>query len=218
MRSGRHGGPFVKPGPAGTADIRAGGPWIVTRRGLRPRPIPAHDLSKFERPVIRGNRGFALRALWYLVNCLCFQSPLFGLVPSTFKATLLRLFGARVGKGFVCKPRVTIKYPWFLEIGDYVWIGELAWIDNHTSVRIESNVCISQGAYIFTGNHDWSNPSFRFFCREIRIGTGSWIGAFAIVPPGADIPPGTVIGAGVLADSFAGGDRGRDSEDPPWGG
>ena len=38
----------------------------------------------------------------------------------------------KVGKGLVCKPRVTIKFPWFLELGDHVWLGELVWIDTVT--------------------------------------------------------------------------------------
>jgi putative colanic acid biosynthesis acetyltransferase WcaF len=97
----------------------------------------------------------------------------------------------------VCKPQVTIKYPWFLEMGDYVWLGERVWIDNHCPVRIGSDVCISQGAYIFTGNHDWDNLRFEFRAEPIRVGDGCWIGARALLPPGSDLRPGTVIAAGV---------------------
>jgi len=47
-----------------------------------------------------------------------------------FKVFLLRLFGAKIGKRCYMKPGVNIKYPWFLEIGDYAGIGEDVWIDN----------------------------------------------------------------------------------------
>jgi putative colanic acid biosynthesis acetyltransferase WcaF len=121
------------------------------------------------------------------------QSTVPALIPSSWKAAILRLFGARIGKGFVCKPRVTIKYPWFLELGDHVWLGELVWIDNHTTVRIGSDVCISQGVYVFTGNHDWNDPRFRFFCRAVTIGDGVWITAGCRIAPGTDIPSGHVV-------------------------
>ena len=68
------------------------------------------------------------RVLWVVVSGLFFQTwfPW----PSGLKVGLLRVFGARIGSGTVIKPRVTIKYPWKLEVGDHVWIGEQAWIDN----------------------------------------------------------------------------------------
>ena len=83
------------------------------------------------------------------------------------------------------KPRVTIKYPWFLELGDHVWLGEGVWIDNHTTVGLGSDVCISQGAYLFTGNHDWNDPRFRFFCEPITVEDGVWVGAKAVICPGS---------------------------------
>ncbi|MGM0583323.1 MAG: colanic acid biosynthesis acetyltransferase WcaF [Pseudomonadota bacterium] len=153
------------------------------------KPIAHLRLDSFQPPVIPGNRCFAMRMCWYCIDALLLRGSLVGLLPSRVKASILRAFGARVGQGLVLKPRVSIKYPWFLEIGDHVWIGEGAWIDNHTTVRIGNHVCISQGAYIFTGNHDWSDPAFAFVCKPIEIGEGAWITAFQRVPPGAVIPP-----------------------------
>ena len=189
----------ARPADDGVGDARSGSPpapTVHTPKGVRRRRIMGHDLSRFERPDIPGNRNLVWRMVWYLVNATLFQGAILGLLPGRAKAAILRLFGARVGRGFVCKPRVSIKYPWFLEIGDHVWLGELVWIDNHTNVRIGSHVCISQGAYIFTGNHDWNDPRFRFFCKPVTIGDGAWIGAFTRLGPGTTVPPGTVIGAG----------------------
>jgi putative colanic acid biosynthesis acetyltransferase WcaF len=173
-------------GPRSQADVRP------ERRTQTPvddlRPIAALDLARYDAPVIPGNRGLAWRAAWYLTNALVFRGSLLGLLPSGTKAALLRAFGARVGAGLVCKPRVSIKYPWFLELGDHVWIGEQVWIDNHCAVRIGSNCCISQGCYIGTGNHDWNDPGFRFFCREIEVGDGAWLTAFTRLAAGARIP------------------------------
>jgi putative colanic acid biosynthesis acetyltransferase WcaF len=159
----------------------------------RYRAIAGLALGRFRRPSIAGNPSFAWRAAWYLVNALLFQSPLLGLVPAPAKALLLRGFGAKVGAGFVCKPRVSIKSPWFLEIGDHVWLGERVWIDNHCTVAIGSNVCVSQGVAIFTGNHDWSDPGFAFFAAPVEIGDGSWVTAFQRLGPGTKVPPRVVV-------------------------
>jgi putative colanic acid biosynthesis acetyltransferase WcaF len=163
----------------------------VTRRRIR-----GVDLARYAEPVIPGNRSVAWRIAWQLVSALVFQSAL--VLPSAWKAAVLRCFGARIGKGLVIKPRVTVKYPWFLELGDHVWLGEGVWIDNHTSVAVGSHVCISQGAYLFTGNHDWNDPLFRFFCKPITVEDGAWLGAKAIICPGSALARLSVVGAGVV--------------------
>lgn len=168
------------------------------------RPIATQDLSRFPRPVIAGNRRFGWRAAWYLVNALFFQSSLFALIPSRAKAAILRGFGAKVGPGLVCKPRVTIKYPWLLEIGAHVWLGERVWIDNPGPVRIGAHVCISQGVRIVTGSHDWARGDFRFFARPIEIGDSAWVTAHRVLRPGAIVPPRVVV----LGDVSAGDGRG----------
>lgn len=167
---------------------------VLRDRSLPPefKEIARLDLGRFEKPHIEGNRGLGWRGAWYLVNALFFQGAILGLLPSKAKAALLRIFGAKVGAGLVCKPRVSIKYPWFLELGDHVWLGEQVWIDNHCRVGIGSNVCISQGAYIFTGNHDWNDPRFAFLCKPVDIGDGAWVTAFQRLGPGTVVPPNTV--------------------------
>ena len=151
------------------------------------------DLSTFQKPVIAGNRSVLWRLSWYLVSVTLFQSLVLGLIPGRVKACILRLFGAQVGAGFVCKPRVSIKYPWFLEIGENVWIGENAWIDNHCLTKIGNNVCISQGVYVFTGNHDWNDVGFSYFSKPVEIGNHVWITAFQRISPGSIIPDRTVV-------------------------
>jgi putative colanic acid biosynthesis acetyltransferase WcaF len=163
---------------------------------VKRRRIAGVDLARYEEAVIPGNRGVAWRVAWYLASAFLFQSAV--VLPSRWKAALLRRFGARVGRGLVIKPRVTIKYPWFLELGEHVWLGEGVWIDNHTTVALGSDVCVSQGAYLFTGNHDWDDPRFRFFCRPIRIEDGAWVGAKALICPGSVLGRMSVVGAGVV--------------------
>lgn len=157
------------------------------------RNIEKLTLGDYVKPTIPGNPGFTRRTFWYVVNVLFFQNHLLGLIPSSVKAGILRFFGARIGRGLVCKPGVSIKSPWFLEIGDHVWIGEKAWIDNHCLVKIGSNCCLSQGVYVYTGNHDYSKATFDYFSKPISIGEGVWVAAFATVHPGDEIPPHVIV-------------------------
>lgn len=135
--------------------------------------------------------------LWMLVSALCFRHSL--AIWNGFKICLLRCFGTKAGKGVLIKPSVHIKFPWKLVVGDHVWIGEKVWIDNLAEVTIDEHVCISQEAYLLTGNHDYKRLSFDLVVRPIRLQAGSWIGARAIVGPGVTVGKGVVLTAGSVA-------------------
>jgi putative colanic acid biosynthesis acetyltransferase WcaF len=137
------------------------------------------------------------RILWHLLGQRILRSQL--LTSYGVKAALLRMFGARVGTGTVIKPGVRVKYPWRLELGDHVWIGEDAWIDNLENVKIGSHVCVSQGAYLCTGNHDWKAVSFDYRLQGIVIERGAWIGAKSLVTPGVHVGEYAILTAGSIA-------------------
>ena len=142
--------------------------------------------------------GSKLKILvWVLISFLIFENSL--PFPCRIKVNLLRLFGAKVGSSVVIKPNCKIKYPWFLTIGNYVWIGEHCWIDNLAPVNIEDNCCISQGAYLLTGNHDFSKPTFDLIIKPIHLKQGCWIGAKAIVCPGVTLHEHSVLSVGSIA-------------------
>jgi putative colanic acid biosynthesis acetyltransferase WcaF len=139
------------------------------------------DLSTFDNRWYDPGRGTLVRVLWYSINFIFFNSYWFPI--SSFKRLLLRLFGARIGKGVVIKPGVNIKYPWLLEIGDFSWIGEGVWIDNLVKVTIGPHCCLSQGAMLLTGSHDYKKSRFDLLVGEIHLEEGVWIGAKAMVGP-----------------------------------
>lgn len=135
--------------------------------------------------------------LWYFLG-----EPIFGsywLPASALKVRLLRWFGATVGHGVRIKPGVKVKFPWRLSIGDYVWLGEKCWLDNIALITIESHVCISQGVYLCTGNHDWNHPNFALIPAPIVIKQNSWIAARATIGPGVTIGQGAVLCLGSVA-------------------
>jgi putative colanic acid biosynthesis acetyltransferase WcaF len=140
------------------------------------------DLSLYHTKGFSSGAGKLKTGAWYFVNIIFFKSSLFPFYG--FKSWLLRLFGASIGRSVVIKPCVNIKYPWRLSVGDYTWIGENAWIDNLGDVKIGKNVCISQGAMLLTGNHNFSNKEFDLMVKGIVIEDGVWIGAKSLVAPG----------------------------------
>lgn len=106
------------------------------------------------------------------------------------------MFGAKIGKGFIIKNNVIIKSPWNLTVGDYCWIGENVWIDNLDKITIGNNVCISQGALLINGNHDYTKTNFPLRCAPITIEDGAWIGTNATVTAGVTIAENTVLTVG----------------------
>lgn len=118
---------------------------------------------------------------------------------SLLKVVVLRFFGAKVGKGVRIKTGVKVKFPWRLEIGDYAWIGEDVWLDTVAEIYIESHVCLSQGVYLCTGNHDWTDPDFGLKPAPIWLKQGSWIAARATVAPGVTVGEGAILALGSTA-------------------
>ena len=154
------------------------------------------NLYKFSTGDFDKGAGKFKLVLWYFVNALFVRAswnPFMGL-----KIWLLRMFGAKIGKGLVIKNNVIIKFPWKLTIGDYVWLGENSWIDNLDYVTIGNNVCISQGALLITGNHDYTKVDFPYRNAPIVIEDGAWIGAKAIVAPGIRLASHSILTLGTV--------------------
>ena len=113
--------------------------------------------------------------------------------PGTYwRKFILRIFGARIGKGGKIKNNIKISEPWNLSIGDHCWIGENVWIDNLASVKIGNRVCISQGVYLCTGNHNYKKDLFNLILEKIVIEDDCWIAAKSIIAPGSILKKGSV--------------------------
>jgi putative colanic acid biosynthesis acetyltransferase WcaF len=155
------------------------------------------DLSLYNNhPYHPGGSAFK-RILWYYVNAIFLSS---GWLPvSAFKIFLLRLFGAKIGKGVLIKPGVSVKYPWHLLIGNNTWIGERVWIDNHVLISIGNSVCISQGAILQTGSHNFKKITFDLITGPITLEDGVWIGCRAIVNQGITLGSHSVLTSGSVA-------------------
>lgn len=147
-------------------------------------------LDHFDNPDFNRGRSRLVEACWRFAEGLFLNSWLPG---SAWRAALLRVFGATIGTGVIIKPHVRVKFPWKLTIGDHSWIGESVWIDNLDQVSIGSHCCISQGAYLCTGSHQWDRETFDLETRPITIADQCWVGAMAKIAPGVVMAEGAVL-------------------------
>lgn len=171
-------------------------------------PVPAEpdwsriDLSAFSSSGRPSLRIRLLAILWRMIGLPLLRNSPCGIPGggyfNRFRAFWLRCFGARVGKGTVILP-CEIHCPWNVQIGDYVWIGEGAWLYALAPIVIGNSVCVSQRASLCTGSHDLSDPAFGLVVGEIRLKDGCWVCAGALVAPGVTLHEGAVLGANGVA-------------------
>ena len=155
------------------------------------------DLSNYSNYPYNPGGNTLKRFLWYYINAIFFKTSL--LPVNGLKAALLKLFGAKIGKNLTIKPGVSIKYPWHLTVGDNTWIGENVWIDNLAPVTIGSNSCVSQGALLLTGSHNYKKTTFDLITGNIALEDGAWIGAKAVVNQGITVSTHAVLTTGSIA-------------------
>ncbi len=151
------------------------------------------DLSKATVPPgFRGRPAWFVQ-LWWMVQTLLFRpSPQ---VMYAWRRSLLRIFGAQIGKGVRIRPSATVTYPWKVSIGDWSWIGDHATLYSLGEIRIGDNTVVSQHCYLCAGSHDYMSSSFDLLAKPIEIGSEVWIAAKVFVGPGVSVGRGSVVGA-----------------------
>lgn len=160
-------------------------------------------LDSFELPIgFRGRSGFVCQLWWVVQACLFSTSPqfLYG-----WRRFLLRIFGAKIGKGVIIRPSVRVTYPWKVSIGDYVWIGDQVELYSLGDIKIGSHTVVSQRSYLCTGTHDPACRSFRIYALPIVLEEGVWLATDVFVAPGVTVGKNALIGArsSVFSDACA---------------
>ncbi|MFE7269218.1 putative colanic acid biosynthesis acetyltransferase [Streptomyces sp. NPDC057623] len=160
------------------------------------RAVVARSLRGFTGAGYDKGRPLLVQAAWFAVLHLVFVKWWF---PARWRPAVLRAFGARIGRRVLIRHGVRVHWPWRLSVGDDVWIGEGAWLLNLRQITIDSDVCVSQGALLCTGSHQRRSPTFEFDNGPIRLESGAWIAARAVVLRGVTVGRGAVVGASVVA-------------------
>jgi putative colanic acid biosynthesis acetyltransferase WcaF len=151
------------------------------------------DLKSFTMPSgFRGRSAFVVQ-LWWITESLLFRtSPQ---VMYGWRRMLLRMFGAKIGKGVILRPSVRITYPWKVSVGDYSWVGDDVVLYSLGEIKIGNDVVISQKSYLCTGNHNYTSFDFKIFSTPIYIEDEAWLATDVFIGPGVTVGKGAVVGA-----------------------
>lgn len=159
-----------------------------------------HFTAREDHPSQRPSFSIAnrlARAAWGVVNAVLFRlSPR---PMHTWRALLLRCFGAKLGKGVHVYPKARVWAPWNLICADYAGIGDGAEIYNPAPMHFGEFCVISQDSYLCGATHDYNDPAFPLLAFEMRIGARAWICARACVAPGVQVGDGAVLGLASVA-------------------
>jgi putative colanic acid biosynthesis acetyltransferase WcaF len=108
---------------------------------------------------------------------------------------LLRLFGAKIGKGVHPYPSARIWGPWNLEMGDHSCLSEHVDCYCVDKIHIDAYSTVSQYSFLCTASHDYTEPSMPLVKAPISIGERAWVTADVFIAPGVMIGDGAVITA-----------------------
>jgi putative colanic acid biosynthesis acetyltransferase WcaF len=151
-------------------------------------------------------KEYFLRFAWRFVYATLWRVPR----AWRWRCAILRMFGAKVGRGSIVYASTRIFHPWLLEIGDHTTLARGVDVYNLGPIRIGSHTTISQGAVLCAGTHDHTLSHLPLRRPPINVGSGVWIAVQAFIGPGVtvgdnsvvaaravvvkDVPPATIVG------------------------
>ncbi|MGY4472347.1 putative colanic acid biosynthesis acetyltransferase WcaF [Bradyrhizobium sp. LB9.1b] len=151
------------------------------------------DLSRSKVPPgFRGRSGLTV-LLWQTVQQTLFAwspQPAYG-----WRRWLLRLFGAKVGKGVLVRPTARVTYPWKVQLGNHCWIGDHAELYSLGPITVGDNAVVSQRSYVCAATHDYNNITFPLVAIPVVVEHEAWIAADCFIAPGVTVGAGAIVGA-----------------------
>jgi putative colanic acid biosynthesis acetyltransferase WcaF len=114
---------------------------------------------------------------------------------SGWRAFLLRCFGAKIGRSCIIRRTVKVYYPWQLEIGDLVIVGDAVNLYCLGKITLRDRCMVSQEAYLCAGTHDYTRLDLPLVTKPITVGEEAWVCARAFIGPGVTVGEGAVVGA-----------------------
>lgn len=153
-----------------------------------PRTRPA---ALQERRLGLGNK--LARSLWTIVWAFLYRPtprPM-----HAWRCMLLRLFGAKIGKGVRAYQSARIWAPWNLVMEDYSCLGDFVDCYSVDKIHLGVRATVSQYSYLCSASHDYTKRSLPLITAPIHIGADAWVTADVFVGPGVSVGEGSVVGA-----------------------
>jgi putative colanic acid biosynthesis acetyltransferase WcaF len=135
-----------------------------------------------------------LRVIWNFVWLFLFRPTPRGMLYG-WRRFLLRIFGAKIGKGANILPSCKVWAPWNLTVGDFSCLSEDVDCYAVDKITIGAQAVISQEAFLCCASHDISSPIMELTCKPVVIGDNAWVAARAFVAPGVTVGEGAVVAA-----------------------
>lgn len=143
------------------------------------------DLSKYDQSWYSRGKSGVIVLLWWLIQGTIFKFSLHNMYG--WRNFLLRLFGAKLGKGVKVRSSAKFTYPWKVSIGNHSWIGDNVQFYSLEEIHIGANCVISQESYLCTGSHDVKDLHFGLVTKPIHVKDGAWVASDVFVYPGVTI-------------------------------
>lgn len=150
------------------------------------------DLSQYNSSFSLSNK--LGRFIWNVCYWILFR-PFNLNYFKNWRAFVLRIFGAEVGKKANIYASVKIWAPWNLKIGEYSTLGPKVDCYNQGLITIGKHSIISQKTYLCASTHDFEVENFPLVCKPIKIEDQVWIAADSFIGPGVHVQEGAIVGA-----------------------
>lgn len=139
------------------------------------------------RRTVWTTRQRMIRLLWGTIGrfaWVCFPGA---------RPAVLRLFGAKIGRGCTFARSVQITIPWNLIAGDECHVAEHVILYSLGTITLGNRVRIDTRAHLCAGTHDMRDTTFPLMRPPIAIGDDSFIGVDAYISPNISLGKNTIV-------------------------
>lgn len=152
-----------------------------------------------ELGTVEASRKAGNRLYNWLADFFLFWLHLKCYIPSHhLRRFLLRLGGAKIGKGSTIHMGVSFFSLRHLIVGEDTILGRNIFLDGRAPIYIGNHVDIASDVMIYNSEHDINSEDFHAENGSVKIGDYVFIGPRAIILPGVKIGKGVVVAAGAV--------------------
>ena len=116
----------------------------------------------------------------------------------TIRQTFYELAGVKVGKGSTIHMWANFFQPKNIEIGEDTIIGDHAFLDGRSKLKVGGHVDIASQVLIYNSGHDLGSFDFKAIEEPVEIGDYVFVGPRVTILPGVKIGKGAVVAAGAV--------------------